>query len=710
MEHLVEFNRDLLHELREQESETDLPLGDLAFERFCVPLEIEGELETADRCGWRGSFAGKSLRIDGHGGDPRESEGVLSVVVCELFEEDAPVTLNAADAKKLFGHLFNFVTSSVKREFREALHLETSEFGAATMIADAWSKSAITKVKLILVTNGLYSARTDAVLAAKLPGKSGEIPVTYNIWDLKRLHRAETTGSKEKIVVRFAEEFGGALPALAASGPETAFPSYLAVIKGRQLADIYEKWGARLLESNIRSFIQARRKSVNEGIRNTIRDEPEMFFSYNNGLSATADGVETEADGAGFNILSARNLQIVNGGQTTASLHAALRSNADRLDRVHVQIKLTVVPPEQSEAVVPSISKFANSQNKINAADFFSNHPFHVRIEDYSRAVNAPPVSGASGETRWFYERARGQYQVERAKLASVERRAFDRRNPKQQLFAKTDLAKVELSFRMEPHVVSKGAQKAFAAFATDIGETWDATGKQYDQVWFKRLVAKLIIFRALEKAVPRQDWYPGGYRANIVTYGIAKLVHDAKEKAKEIDLDRVWSEQAVSEGLMAVLLTACEAAADQITQPQSGVQNITEWAKKQGCWAAVQRADVPWGKEFNAVLIDPAAAKAAQRDGQQDEAVVSGIRAQELVLEKGGAFWDRLRVWTRGRPGFTFKDEGALKACSKMETVLPAEWQCIRAISVLNRARSEGYIDDEETPRIRISVAARTH
>lgn len=710
MNDLAHFNKDLLADLRAAEADTGLPLNDLAFERFCVPLEMEGELEAADRCGWQGTFAAKSIRIDGHGGDPRDSEGVLSVVICQLFEGDGLATLNAADAKHQFRHLFNFVTAALKSDFRDGLHLETPEFGAATMIADAWKKSAITKVKLIFVTNGVYSARTDAVLAVNLPAKSGDIPVTYNIWDLKRLHRAETSGSKEKIVVPFADEFGAALPALAASGPETEFPSFLAVIKGRQLADIYDKWGARLLESNIRSFIQARRKSVNEGIRNTIRDEPEMFFSYNNGLSATADSVETEADGAGVKILSAKNLQIVNGGQTTASLHAALRASADRLDQAHVQIKLTVVPPEHSEAVVPNISRFANSQNKVNAADFFSNHPFHVRIEEYSRTVNAPPPNGASGETRWFYERARGQYQVERAKLGGGERSAFDKRNPKSQLFTKTDLAKVELSFRMQPDLVSKGAQKAFAAFAMDIGGTWDTTGKQYDQVWFKRLVAKLIIFRVLEKAVPKQEWYPGGYRANIVTYGISKLVLEAKEKGKEIDLDRVWSEQSVPQCLMSTLLSCCEVAADQITQPQSGIQNITEWAKKQACWAAVQRTVLKWTPEFSTALIDRDVANAARRDGQQDEAVISGIRALERVLEKGSAFWERLRLWTKNRPGFTFKDDGVLKACSKVESLLPAEWQCIRAVEVLKRARAEGYIDDTETPRIRISAGTRTH
>ncbi|MGO7034026.1 hypothetical protein ELI49_38225 [Rhizobium ruizarguesonis] len=704
MERLVEFNRDLLAELREMSADFGLPVDDVAFDRLCTSLEAEGEIEASDRSAYRGAVAGKSLRIDGHGGDPRETEGVLSVVICELFEEEQPVTLNAAEAKKLFGHLFNFVVAARRQEFRDELDIKSQEFGVATMIAEAWP--AITKVKLILVTNGVYSARTDAILA----GKISEIPVTYNIWDLTRLHRLETTGSKEKIVVKFAEEFGEALPALPASGPDAEFPSYLAVIRGRQLAAIYDKWGARLLESNIRSFIQARRKTVNEGIRDTIKDEPEMFFSYNNGLSATADAIETEVDGAGIRILSAKNLQIVNGGQTTASLHAALKHGPENLNRVHVQVKLTVVPADSSEQTVPNISKYANSQNKVSAADFFSNHPFHMRMEGYSRRILAPPAEGTSRQTRWFYERARGQYQVERAKLGTADRKRFDIEHPKTQLFTKTDLAKVELSFRMKANTVSKGAQKNFAAFASDIGEAWAASDKKYDETWFKRLVAKLIIFRALEKAIPRQEWYPGGYRANIVTYGIAKLIHSVESRDKVLDLDKVWNEQAVPKAMLHCLLRACAAAACVITAPESGIRNITEWAKKQACWASVMRTDPVYGDELQENMIDPEDAKIVVRDGRREEVMVSGIEAQSKVVELGGAFWERLRKWLAPNRPFSLKDDGVLKACNQLERRLPSERQCIAAVEILRRARVEGYVDDLENPRIRIYGKARAH
>jgi hypothetical protein len=704
VEYLFEFYNDQLVELREDSAETGVSLQDLTFERLALILEGEAEIETSDRCAWHETVSGKTTRIDGHGGDPREADGILSVIICEVFDGDQPPSLNASDAKKLFGHLINFVAASRRQEFRDRLDINTPAFGAATMIASAWP--AVTKVKLILITNGFYSARTDAVLA----GKIGETPVTYNIWDLSRFYRIEKTDSKEKIVVKFAEEFGGALPALPASGPETQFPSYLAVIRGSQLAEIFDKWGARLLESNIRSFIQARSKSVNDGIRDTIKNEPQMFFSYNNGLSATADLVEIEADGAGVRILTARNLQIVNGGQTTASLHAALKYSPVNLSNVHVQIKLTVVPPDNSEKVVPFISKYANSQNKVSAADFFSNHPFHIRMEGYSRRIYAPPIEGGSRQTRWFYERARGQYLVQRSKSGVVDRRRFDAEHPKPQLFTKTDLAKIELSFRKKPDTVSKGAQKNFATFASYIGEAWSTSEKKYDETWFKRLVAKLIIFRALEKVIPRQEWYPGGYRANIVTYGIAKLVHDVGERDRVLDLDRVWNEQLVPSGLMACLLAACKGATDVITSSDSEVRNITEWAKKQACWAAVSLIKVDYGGGLDEYLIAVEEAKKVSRDGRREEAIISGIEAQAEVIKLGASFWGRLRDWARPNRKFSLKDDGILKACSLQDRRLPSEKQCVLAIRIMGSARDEGYVDEVETPRIRISAKGRAH
>lgn len=704
MDNIEEFHAELLAELLQESGEIGVSVADAFFERMTGLLEAEGEIVTADRVGFIATASNKTVRIDGVGGDPREADGILSVIVSDFNSEDEIAKINAQDAKRAFRHLINFVAASRRAEFRETLIDGSAEAGVAATIASAWTR--ITKVKLILMTNAVYNARTDAVLA----GTIASIPLTYNVWDLKRFHRYETSGhAAEKLTVKFKEDFGEGIPALKASSNGDQLDSYLAVIGGAQLGEIYEKWGARLLESNVRSFLQAR-GAVNRGIRDTIRDEPEMFFSYNNGLSATADSVQVEQTSDGLRITSARNLQIVNGGQTTASLHAGRKASPETLNKVHVQVKLTIVPPENSEEVVPFISKYANSQNKVSAADFFSNHPFHMRMEGYSRRVLAPAAEGTSRETRWFYERARGQYLVERAKKSQAERRRFDMEFPKPQHFVKTDLAKVEMSFRLQPDTVSKGAQKNFGEFAQRIGGEWNRNDKKFDETWFRRLIAKLIIFRHLEKSIPKQPWYPGGYRANLVTYSIAKLVADLDERDQLVDLDSVWRWQSVSSELSDALLLAGEAAAEVITTPEAGVKNITEWCKKQACWAVVQRREVEYGPELSNCVAEPEEARSVQRAGQREEAVVSGIEAQAKVIEAGNEFWAKLRKWSNERRLLTPKEDGVLKTCAAGTSRLPSEKQSLIAVDVLARAKEEGYVDDSEAPRVRISALSRRH
>jgi hypothetical protein len=701
---VAEFNSLMLYDIRQEALDSGISQEDAFFEWMANRLETEGEIATTDRVAFVGANSGKTMRIDGIGGHPREAEGVLSVMICNFQADNEPVKMNAQEAKKHFGHLVNFVTASRRDTFRSDLTDGSPEVGVADLIASAWK--SITKVKLILITNAINSARTDAVHA----GKIGEVPVTYNVWDLTRIHRYETSGqAREKIVVNFQSDFGSAVPALKASGHGEKLDSYLAVIRGDQLAEIYDKWGSRLLESNVRSFLQAR-GAVNRGIRDTIKDEPEMFFSYNNGLSATADSVEVEQTPDGLKLISASNLQVVNGGQTTASLHAARRITDEALQQVHVQMKLTIVPTDASEEIVPYISKYANSQNKVSAADFFSNHPFHIRIEEYSRRVLAPAAEGTNRETKWFYERARGQYQVERAKRSQAKRRHFDMEYPKKQFFVKTDLAKVEMSFRQCPDTVSKGAQKNFGVFAQDIGKEWDRSDKKFDETWFRRLVAKIIIFRHLEKVVPKQLWYPGGFRANIITYAISKFVLDVSDKKKVVDFDSVWQQQVVPQELSEALLLAAEAAAKVITHPEAGINNITEWAKKQACWALLQRTKVNYRKEILDCLIELEEAQTVQKETRQKEVMISGIEAQAKVVEEGGFFWKQLREWGTKKRMFSPKEDGILKSCSLLPAKLPSEKQAVIAIGLLEKALKEGYEDEIGAHKVKISTFSRQH
>lgn len=688
MSELDGYFQELMADVRYDADVSGIMMVEAFFERVKDRLTEAGELETIDRAFYESGDGGQRLRIDGYGGDPRDSEGILGLIVCDFKDTDAAQTISKSDLPPLFNPLVRYLKKAQLAEFRDSLNEISPGFQVSDLVIATWSQ--ITKVKLILLSNREYVGKVDAMPAGEIEG----VPVTYNVWDLARLEKWDSTGqATEDRTIDFAGEFGGALPALKASRVSEKLESYLLVIPGPQLAAIYDKWGARLLEANVRSFLQAR-AATNKGIARTIRDTPDLFFSYNNGISATADAIEVSKGPDGLQIAAITNLQIVNGGQTTGSVHAALKSSKEKLDDVFVQMKLTVVPRDLSDDIVPKISEYANTQNKVNAADFFANHPFHVRMQDFSRRIIAPKADGNRHETKWFYERARGQYLDERTKRTEAQRKKFELENPKSQLFSKTDLAKFEHSAAGQPHVVSIGAQKNFAAFAKSTGEAWERSDVKFDETWYKRLIAKAIMFRSLETAVPKQQWYEGGYRANIVTYAMAKVFHDASASDKRmLDLDMVWRRQAVPEMLMRALLIAAATAAQVIVSPPSGVRNMSEWAKKQACWAEVKGAALTYDDDFDDCLIDQNEARTEVRQARADRTMVSGIEAQIKVTNAGATFWSNLLDWGRVNRKLSPREVQTIEICASYPRKIPTEFQCQQAVSVLERLKEEGFV-----------------
>jgi hypothetical protein len=524
MSELDEYHQNLMADIRREADASGIFPVEAFFDRMTDRLTEAGELQVADRAYFQSGEGGQRLRIDGYAGDPRDSEGVFGLIVCDFADSDNVQTFGKGDVPPILNPLIRFLKKAKTEDFRDSLNEANPAFQVSDLIITTWAQ--VTKVKLILVSNRQYIGRDDAVKLAEI----GDVPITWSVWDLARFERFDLKGSDE-IEIDLNGDFGGAIPALKASRSGDALESYLMIIPGSQLASIYDRWGEKLLQGNVRSFLQARAKT-NKGIQNTIRNEPELFFPYNNGLSATANAVTCVEGSAGLVVTSISNLQIVNGAQTTGSLHTVMKTAAEQLQRVFVQMKLTVVPFDRAEEIVPRISEFANTQNKVNAADFFANHPFHVRMQDFSRHVIFARREGERHDTKWFYERARGQYINARPKTRGRAQTDFDIQFPKPQLFSKTDLAKFEFSAAGHPHTVSRGAQKNFAEFAKDIGETWSKNDAKFDELWYRRLISKAIVFRWLETEIPKQPWYEGGYRANIVTYAMAKVFHDAPETA----------------------------------------------------------------------------------------------------------------------------------------------------------------------------------
>ena len=501
--------------------------------------------------------------------------------------------------------------------------------------------SAVRRVRLFVITDGRAAA-------AQLGAEDADgIELRRSVWDIVRLHRLETSGQpQEPIEINFVQRYGEPLACLSVGRGIAAYDAMLTVFPGAWLADIYNEYGPRLLELNVRSFLQAAGK-VNRGIRDTLRDEPERFLAYNNGIAATASAVDLVNLPAGGSAIAAmRDLQIVNGGQTTASIHRALVTGID-LSAVSVQAKVTVVDPASLDEIVPLISRFANSQNRVSEADLSANDPFHVEIETLSRTVWTPVSGDTLRQTRWFYERARGQYRdAVNREGTPARRRAWQVTHPPAQRFTKTDLAKFENTWAQLPHDVSRGAQKNFTVFMGTMSRTHSKPGIED----FHRLVAKAILWKRTERIISDQHF--GGYRANLVAYAIAKLSHSTGQR---VDLARIWEEQALTEAIEAALADLSHVAWEVLVDKAPTGTNITEWAKREQCWKGMR--DRPWSvpPALAAELVSPGQASVsptASTGSAADDVAVAAC----LEMEPDGWFaiadWakqtDSLQPWQR--------------------------------------------------------------
>ena len=268
----------------------------------------------------------------------------------------------------------------------------------------------------------------------------------------------------------------------------------------------------------------------------------------------------------------------------------------------------------------------------------------------------------------------------------------FDLEFPKTQLFSKTDLAKFEFSADGRPHIVSRGAQKNFAEFARDIGEVWSKSDARNDELWYKQLIAKAILFRWLESAVPRQPWYEGGYRANIVTYAMAKVIHDASGEKQLLDFDAIWRRQAVPDALQRALLIAAAEAHHVITRPPAGVRNMSEWAKQQACWNGLKARILSYDDDFESCLTMVEAARIVKREERAKKAMTEGINAQSEVVTLGAEFWKEVLAWGRERKRLSPKDMQILEVSASMPRRLPTESQSRHSLDALARMKDQGF------------------
>lgn len=631
----------------------------------------------------------RKLRVDGYVLD--ELDYTMTLVIADYTGDLNRDVLTKTTAVQLFDRLKFFVDEVSDKIYLKDIDISTSPADLVDLIRT--NKNRIRKYRLLLITDGFISERINSIPAKNI----GEIPAECQIWDVDRIFRVcFSEMGRQNIEIDFKSYIPYGIPCIEASSANTDdYKSYLCIIPGSTLADLYDFYGSQLLEGNVRSFLSTK-VAVNKKIRETILKIPEKFFAYNNGVSATAMDLQIESSEKGMYITHAKDFQIINGGQTTASLSNARHKDKTDLTPIFVQMKLTEIDSNSDRAgeLIRNISRSSNSQSKVSDADFFSTHPFHVRMEQISRRLFAPAVGGNQYETKWFYERARGQYFQAQMRMKKSDKEKFIKRHPKKQVITKTDLAKARNTWRGLPQLVSRGSQTNFMKFAEIIDEAWANSDIKYNEKYFKESVALMILFKHTETLVSHQPWYEQGYRANIVTYSIALLRKLIKDQfpGRDLDLQLIWNRQEIPDVVTSAMTAITKEVFLTITDPARETINVTQWCKRDACWSKIKVCNITLSENISKALIAKEENKSADKEAKGDQKVASDLEAQIKVINVGVSFWNQVNEFSMKKNLLLQDSIDAMKYALQMPNKIPSAYQSQKLLELLDRAESEGF------------------
>lgn len=649
MNELSKFYQSLMQDVFAMQSgDEDGDTQEQVFTRICEEMLSEaGETENATVAYDERDFGKKGQhKINGYAiSDNYENVDLFISIYNNVSEIKS---ISKADMDTAAKRISNFFRKAVYNDYVNEIAESSEIFEFANTLANYPElKENLIRVNAFILTNGEYKGEIPA--SQSISG----VTVFYRIIDIHFLYKISEQ-SRVPIELDFDNLDGKhyEIPCLAANIDNADYEAYVAIIPGECLATLYHNYGARLLEQNVRSFLQFTGK-INKGIRDTIKNEPHMFLAFNNGIAATADHIEL--DESGHLIRRINNLQIVNGGQTTASIFNTARKDKADISQIFVQVKLSVIKdPERYSDIVSRISKYANTQNKVNDADFTANNPALIEIEKFSRFVLAPVTPENNMQTCWFFERARGQYKTLRAKEGFTKSRqtAFDLKYPKKQVFSKVELAKYINAWKevysgksmvVGPHIVVRGNEKNYARFISyNLPEI-----KHIDIAYFEDTVAKAILFKGADKRYGTKvsGNQIGEMKQVVVPYTVSLLniITDGK-----LDLYKIWRNQKISAELSDFIYDLMKQVNGFILD-ESPVSHYIEWAKKEECWQKVKEHE--WTYNINDItddFIDESNPPKRNHRNDTEDAEHTRQHEEGIVRSIPFTLWKKIESWGR--------------------------------------------------------------
>lgn len=582
--------------------------------------------------------------------------------------------INNSKLQQGFNYLSSFYRGAMNDTLLKSMDVDKNDEIVEVAKLVQSTKGKINQLRLYVITDG----QTDpSGVPDPVESEDGDFTIEYNVWDMHRIFQQNNIrAGKEKVEIDFPTDYNTELQCLKMSDENPFVDAYMAIMPGSTLARIYKRYQQVLLEKNVRTFLQFKGK-VNKGIRKTLRDEPDMFFSYNNGISTTASEIEVREEEGAFYITRLIDWQIVNGGQTTASIAASLADREIELSKVFVPMKVSVIrDAANSEDIIKAISTSANSQTAIKNSDFSANDPFLVALENISRAEWVP-----NGNNRpickWYFERTRGQYLDQLAQLRGLNEKAFRQEYPKSQKISKTEIAKFVATWRMRPFDVCRGLEANYALFVADVKREKPVVTRGY----FHRLVSIGILLSTIDKIVKSKKL--GGYKAAMVAYIGASLSFLSEGN---LDFDYIWKNQRVQQEVVDKIEELIPITWMHLTQ--STYHNVLTWTKKPECWNRLKLKLNDFDK-FGGELLQ---AEVNEDGSRLNEAQQNRIREADEIEPNT---WFALANWAKNRNLLTPLDRkaafnfGTMRSRSQgMKSLKQAQ----NALKIYNKAQELGF------------------
>jgi hypothetical protein len=534
----------------------------------------------------------------------------------------------------------NFVNKAIKGHLNDEIQDSNPARALISKMSSSEGADQFDVVELFLIsTTATVSLQGSHPQPKRIEFDSEELTITYNknrerkektillkkrLIDLNFLHNVLISqGNREALVVDFEKMFGAPLKAIQAADEEH-FASYLCVLPAKVIAGLYKEFSSRLLEKNVRSFLQFR--GVNKGIRETIRKEPEKFVAYNNGLTITATKAEIATVSGNTTIKSLTDFQIVNGGQTTCTIYFTQKDGFD-ISNVKVMAKINVAKEtteDELEELISNISNFSNAQSKVSKVDLRSRNPQLVKLKGLSESVITP--SGI----KWFFERAKGEFNT-MVRAAGQNKTRILKEFPTSRRFSKELLAKYYCAWGDQPYLVKRGGEKVFRYFIEELsGEGSAKKPVDVNRSFYEELISKVILFRTLEKLYGQGKNSMGQLRSVAVPYSISVLYKftDGTKSNMPFDLLKIWLSEKLEDDLEA-FFNELLLMMNDLVKKYAKSDDYGEYSKKPELWA-----DIIQSKEIKEFMSGSDALSIMNKYGVSKDELKKRNKNQSKMIE----------------------------------------------------------------------------